>query len=153
MNETSKSGSPDIDIVCSRIFRVPHERVFEAFSNPNHLVHWWGPKGFTNAFHGFAFRPGGAWRFTMTGPDGANYEITKQFVEIVPPERIVLRNVQEGHGFVMTMTFEDVAGSTKLTWHMRFDSADEAERVRAFIIVANEQNFDRLETYLQRMSK
>src|SRR6188472_804340 len=93
----------DIGIVNTRVFAVPRERLFEAFSNPDHLVHWWGPKGFTNTFHEFDPRPGGAWRFVMHGPDGAEYQIEKEFIEVVKPERIVLQHLEEVHRFRMTM--------------------------------------------------
>lgn len=136
-------------IVSTRIFAVPRELLFEAFSNPGHLVHWWGPEGFTNTFHEFDFRPGGAWRFVMHGPDGSEYPMEKELIEIVKPERIVLRHLQENHDFQMTMTFEDVPGGARLTWRMLFEDPDENTRLRDVISEANEQNFDRLQAYLE----
>ena len=141
----------DTGIVNARIFAIPRERLFEAFSNPDHLVHWWGPKGFTNTFHEFDLRPGGAWRFVMHGPDGAEYQIEKEFIEIVRPERIVLQHLEEVHRFRMTMTFADDPGGTRLTWRMLFESAEENEKLRDVISEANEQNFDRLEAYLEKI--
>ena len=44
---------------------------------------WWGPNGFTNTFHEFDLRPGGAWRFIMHGPDGTDYPNESVFVEVV----------------------------------------------------------------------
>jgi uncharacterized protein YndB with AHSA1/START domain len=140
--------SADLGIVSTRLFAVPRDLLFEAFSNPDHLVHWWGPKGFTNIFHEFDFRPGGAWRFVMHGPDGAEYPMEKQFIEVVAPERIVLLHLQDAHRFQMTMTFADDPAGTRLTWRMLFESAEENERLRGVISEANEQNFDRLEAYL-----
>jgi uncharacterized protein YndB with AHSA1/START domain len=64
--------SPDREIVTTRAIAAPPELVFKAWCDPAHLVHWWGPKGFTNTFHEFDPRPGGAWRFVMHGPDGAS---------------------------------------------------------------------------------
>ena len=58
------------EIVSIRVFDFPRELVFNAWTDPEHLVHWWGPKGFTNTFHEFDLRPGGIWRFVMHGPDG-----------------------------------------------------------------------------------
>jgi uncharacterized protein YndB with AHSA1/START domain len=148
------SGEPaDAGIVSTRIFAVPRELLFEAFSNPDHLVHWWGPKGFTNTFHEFDLRPGGAWRFVMHGPDGAEYQIAKDFVEVVKPERIVLQNLEPTHRFLMMMTFADDPGGTRLTWFMNFESAEENAKLRSVISEANEQNFDRLEAYLEKISQ
>lgn len=107
-----------------------------------------GPKGFTNTFHEFDPQPGGAWRFVMHGPDGTDYEITKEFIEVLIPERIVVQHVEPMHGFWMTMTFTDESGKTRLTWRMVFDSGEDAEQARGAIVEANEQNFDRLQAQL-----
>jgi uncharacterized protein YndB with AHSA1/START domain len=146
------ASSGNLEVVGSRVFPAPREIVFEAFSNPNHLVHWWGPKGFTNTFHQFELRPHGIWRLTMHGPDGATYDPEKHFVEVVPPELIVLDHLQPMHNFRMTMTYEDIASKTRLTWLMRFETAAGNEKLRSLISAANEENFDRLESYLQRLS-
>jgi uncharacterized protein YndB with AHSA1/START domain len=142
-------GAPaDREVVSTRVFDVPREQVFRAFSDPRRLARWWGPNGFTNTFHEFDLRPGGAWRFVMHGPDGTAYESATDFIEVVSPERIVFQHLEPIHRFQMTMTFAQEAGKTRLTWRMRFESAAELERVRAFIPTANEQNFDRLEAEL-----
>ncbi len=88
----------------------------------------------------------------MHGPDGASYDLEKRFVEVVPPERIVLDHLQPMHNFRMTMTYEDTAGKTTLTWLMRFEAAAGNEKLRSFISTANEENFDRLASYLERLS-
>jgi len=116
------------------------------------LARWWGPNGFTNTFQEFDIRPGGAWRFVMHGPDGTDYPMVKDFVEVAPPERISFRHPEPGHEFLMTMSFADEAGGTRLTWTMRFDSEAEAERVRSFVVAANEENLDRLAAQLADMA-
>lgn len=142
----------DREIVSTRVFDAPRERVFRAFSDPQVLARWWGPDGFTSTFQEFDFRPGGAWRFVMHGPDGADYRNASDFIEVVSPERIVLEHLRPMHRFQMTMTFADEAGKTRLTWRMEFESVAELERVRAFIPGANEQNFDRLQAQLAAMA-
>lgn len=136
----------------TRVFAAPRELLFEMFSNLDHLLHWWGPKGFTNTFHEFDLRPGGAWRFVMYGPDGAEYPMHKEFAEVKRPERIVLLHLQEGHNFQMTMTFEDDPGGARLTWRMIFEDPGENARLRSVISEANEQNFDRLQAYLENQN-
>lgn len=136
------------EIVSSRVLAATPGEVFAAHSDPTALARWWGPKGFTNDFRQFDFRPGGGWRFTMRGPDGAAHEMTNQFAEIVPAERIVVRHFQPGHDFTLTMTFLPHGNHTELTWAMRFADPAEGERLRAFLIPANEQNFARLAAHL-----
>jgi uncharacterized protein YndB with AHSA1/START domain len=138
-----------LDVVSVRVFEVRREVVFEAFRDSEQLARWWGPLGFRNTFHERDFRPGGSWRFTMHGPDGAEYPMVKQFVEIAAPERVVYRNVHATHGFTMFMTFVELDPQrTQLTWRMRFDRDDEARAVREAVLQGNEQNFDRLAAHL-----
>jgi len=136
------------EIVSTHIFSATPDEVFAAFSDPARLAQWWGPKGFSNVFHQFDFRPGGRWQFTMRGPDGTAYEMDKQFTEIVRPERIVLHHFQQVHDFIQTMTFAGRGDRTEVTWTMRFTDPAEGERVRPFIVPANEENFDRLAAHL-----
>lgn len=142
------AGSADSTIVNTRIFPAGPAAVFAAFSDPTRLAQWWGPQGFTNVFREFDFRPGGTWRFTMRGPDGATYELEKRFEEIIPARRIVLRHIQQGHEFTLTMAFAVKGPGAEVTWVMRFDDPAETEKLRAFLCQANEQNFDRLEAHL-----
>lgn len=139
-------------IVTSRVLAAPRARVWAAFSDPVVLAGWWGPAGFTNTFHEFDFRPGGVWRFTMHGPHGAAYAMDHRFMEIVSPERIVVRHLQPGHDFTLTVTLDDRAGSTAITWRLLFDDPAEAARVRPFVVPANEQNLARLEDHLSGRS-
>jgi len=141
----------DREIVTTRIIDTPRERVFEAFSDPERLARWWGPAGFSSTFHEFDLRPGGAWRFILHRPDGANYPNESVFVEVVKPERIVFDHLSD-HWFRMTITLSArPASQTLITWHMLFETAAERDRIQAIVAVANEQNLDRLEAELARM--
>ena len=147
MSATSSVQPEDVparEIVSTRTLDAPRDVVFRAFIDPSILVQWWGPEGFASTFREFDPRAGGVWRLSMRGPDGQVFEMEKRFVEVVPGERVVLQHIDPTHGFRMEMTFEDEAEKTRLTWRMAFDRAAEAERVREAVLVANEQNFDRL---------
>lgn len=137
------------EIFSERLFESSREQVFAMFMDPEILARWWGPKGFSNRFEVFEPRAGGAWELIMTGPDGSEYPMHKQFLEVIKPEKIVLRHNQTGHNFIMTLTFADEAGKTRLGWHFSFEAAEQAKSVRERIIVANEENFDRLEAELK----
>jgi uncharacterized protein YndB with AHSA1/START domain len=147
---SSESLNPEI--ITTRVFDAPRDLVFSAFSNPDHLRHWWGPNGFTNTINTFDFRPGGAWHLVMHAPNGAEFHNESEFVEVVKPERIVFDHLRPMHWFRIIMNFDDVAGKTRLTWRMRFDSAEEYEKMKNFIPTANEQNFDRLAAHLKTMA-
>lgn len=152
-SEPNPSGGPapaaqagstaDREFVTSRLIDAPRERVFRAFSDPVHLAQWWGPAGFSNTFHEFDLRPGGAWRFVMHGPDGADYPNESVFVEVVPPERVVVEHFSVHH-FILTITFAAQDGKTVVGWRQVFDTAAEARRIARIVVPANEQNLDRL---------
>jgi uncharacterized protein YndB with AHSA1/START domain len=120
-------------IITTRLFDAPRELVFEAFTEPQHLAHWWGPNGFTLTVHSMEVRPGGTWRFVMHGPDGTDYENRIVYDEVVRPERLVYRHgggdEVEPVQFHVTVTFEDEGGKTRLTMRALFPSAAERERV------------------------
>jgi uncharacterized protein YndB with AHSA1/START domain len=141
----------DREIVSTRVFDWPREHVFKAWTDPDHLARWWGPKGFANTFQEFDLRPGGVWRFVMHGPNGADYQNKSVFVEIVTPERIVFDHVSPPV-FQITATFTELSGKTRLIFRMVFETAAECDRVKGLAAEANEQNFDRLEAELARMA-
>jgi uncharacterized protein YndB with AHSA1/START domain len=41
----------DREVVTTRVIDAPRELVFKAWTDPEHLAQWWGPKGFTNTRH------------------------------------------------------------------------------------------------------
>lgn len=134
-------------IVSSRVLPFPREDVFRAIAEPQRCARWWGPAGFTNDFHVHDFREGGEWKHVMTGPDGKTYRNDSRFLEIVKPSRVVVE-VNAPH-FVLAMDLVEEAGGTRLTWHQRFESAEMRDKFAPVCVLANEQNFDRLEAELR----
>ncbi len=147
------------EIFTTRVVNAPRERVFRAWTDPATLADWWGPNGFTNTIHTFELKPEGVWDFTMHGPDGQDFHNSCVFREIVPNERLVFDHLKEMHFYHAEVTFSDVAGGspspkasaehrTRIDWSMRFNTAEELEPIRKFIMDANEQNLDKLESEL-----
>jgi uncharacterized protein YndB with AHSA1/START domain len=110
------------EILVTRVFDAPRELVFKAWTDPKHLAHWWGPNGFSITTSEMDFKPGGVWRFVMDGPDGRDYQNEQVYVEIAESERLVYRHASDPQ-FLMTVTFADDGGKTKLTARMVFESA------------------------------
>jgi len=140
----------DCTILSTRIIDAPRTLVFKAWEDPELLKLWWGPEGFTNTFHQFDFTPGGTWLFTMQGPDGTNYLNKNIFENIVFPELIVFNHIELVHQFKVTAVFDEEKNKTKIIFHMLFESAEECAKVKRYVRVANEQNFDRLEAVLTK---
>jgi uncharacterized protein YndB with AHSA1/START domain len=140
--------APEREIVSSRIFNWSQEKVFTAWSNPQYLKIWWGPKGFTNTFHEFDFRPDGQWKLTMHGPEKGNYENESVFTQVISPVLIGWHRLTQPY-FDVVVTFEAVENNkTKLVFRMIFPSEKDKEKVLKFVPDANEENFDCLEAVL-----
>lgn len=139
---------------------VHNERVFDAspqslhacFEHPGRLARWWGPKGFTNTFQEFDFRPGGRWVFVMHGPNGANHHNENIFREIEPGRRIVIEHILEPW-FRLTITMTPRGEHTHLAWDQEFESPEFAARMRAFCQAANEEVLDRLQVVLEHEAR
>jgi uncharacterized protein YndB with AHSA1/START domain len=120
---TGSTPPPDRVLVLSRVFDAPPTLVFEAWTQPEHLVRWWGPKDFTLPTCEQDFRVGGAYRFCMRAPDGVDHWVWGEYREIVPAARLVFtwhRGDADGKPFnesVVTVTFAEHDGKTKLTLH------------------------------------
>lgn len=144
------SAAADREFVHSRLIDAPREQVFAVFADPSRLARCWGPNGFTSTFEVFEFRAGGAWRLVLHGPDGADYPNENRFTDIVAPERIVVEHLGTPHHFELTITLAAQGARTLVGWRQRFDTAEEKQRIAAFVAPANEQNLDRLAAEVRR---
>jgi uncharacterized protein YndB with AHSA1/START domain len=114
------------EMVIRRVFDAPAHLVFEAFSAPEHVMQWFGPKDWPLTHCEMDFRVGGRYRFAMTGPDGKqNTPFGGRYLEIVPNRTIVFDDAFETPGaerMVITVTFDEDNGKTTLTIHTLFAS-------------------------------
>lgn len=133
------------EIVSRRWFRIAPQEIWEAFVDPVRLARWWGPKGFTNTFQAFDPRPQGSWRFVMHGPNGVDYPNESVFVEVRKAERLVIDHLSLPH-FRLDVSLLAQDGGTGLTWRMSFETAQIRDQLKAIVVPANEENFDRLAT-------
>ncbi|HEX3856833.1 MAG TPA: SRPBCC family protein [Verrucomicrobiae bacterium] len=149
----------DREIVITPEFNAPRELVWEAMTNPKHVVNWWGPRGFSTTIEEMDFRVGGVWKHVMRGPDGAKYPNENVFKEIATPEKIVYscggkREGGPGVSFVSTWTFEKPAvGKTRVTLRLVFPTAAERDFVvKEFgAIEGGRQTLEKLGEYLAKM--
>jgi uncharacterized protein YndB with AHSA1/START domain len=128
----------------TREIAASQAEVFAAIASPGRLAKWWGPDGFTNTFDVCEFRPGGAWEFTMRGPDGTSYPNTSRFTEIEAPHKVVIDHLCAPF-FRLTVTLLAVGDhTTRLSWVQVFEDAKVAAAVAHIVVPANEQNLARL---------
>src|SRR5689334_2461741 len=87
MEKTSNDVS-ERELLITRLINAPRDLVWDAWTKPEHVQHWWGPDGFTNTIHEMEVKPGGVWRFMMHGPNGMNFPNRIVFHEVVKPEKL-----------------------------------------------------------------
>lgn len=124
----------DREIVISRVINAPRTRVWQAWADPQQLIKWWGPNGFTNTFESMDFRTGGVWKFIMHGPNGVDYPNTIVFTNIVENERIAYDHSGDETEamFQSVITLEDEGGrKTKVTLRAVFATAEERNKAGA----------------------
>lgn len=146
------STTPDCEIVTTRIVNASINIAYKAWTDPNHLKNWWGPAGFTNTFNEFDLRPGGKWIFIMHGPDKGNYQNECEFIKIDKPNLIAWKRISKPL-FQILVTFEEVSSEkTKIVFKMIFDTPEECNKLKPFVVDKNEENFDKLEVELTKMT-
>jgi len=131
---TAVTTPSDREIVSERVFDAPRERVFAAYTDPELIPQWWGPRGTTTIVDRMDVRPGGAWRFVNRDSNGDETGFRGTYREVTPPERIVQTFEWEGmpgHVLVETATFEDLGGRTKATATSLFHTSEERDGMLA----------------------
>jgi len=137
----SDSTKRSRDMVITRQFAAPRELVFQAWTDPKQLLHWWAPRAFTTPYCTVDLRPGGAFRYCHRAPDGQEFWARGVYLEIVPPERLSYRDtftdadgndVPPSHygmdpaspeASLVTVTFTEQDGGTLLTLTMSVPQA------------------------------
>lgn len=132
-----ETWSLDREIVLARVINAPRTKVFEAWTKVEHLSQWFGPAGFTIENMEADIRVGGTWRFNMISPDGVRYSNRMVFLEISPPERIVLdhgSDIDADPGrFRVTITFDEQSnGKTVLTLRQLHPTREQRQAKIAF---------------------
>src|SRR4051794_33457269 len=108
----------DHEIVMTRTLDAPRRLVWEAYTRPEHLAQWWGPRGHSMPVCEMDLRPGGTWRYVSRDQDGNEYGFHGEWREVVPPERVTWTfefDGAPGHVSVETATFEEHGGRTTIT--------------------------------------
>jgi len=140
----------DREIVLNRIFDAPRELVWQAWTTPEHLIRWWGPKGFRMTVQQFELKTGGVWKFTLHGPDGTDFPNQIVFVDIRQPERLVYKTSdgeEDSPGqFETTVTLEAEGDQTRLMMRLLFKTPEERDFVvkEYGAIEGGNQTLDRL---------
>jgi uncharacterized protein YndB with AHSA1/START domain len=158
----------DRELVITRVFDAPRDLVWKAFTESDHMKHWWGPKGFTTRVHKLELRPGGVFFYSQKTLDGREMYGKWVYREIVAPERLVIVSsfTDEKENLVRhplspnwplemlgSSTFTEHQGRTTLTIRTKPINATESERKTFYDAESSMEQgfagtFDRLDEYL-----
>lgn len=138
------------ELVITRVFDAPRELVWKAWTDPERMMQWWGPKGFTSPACKIDLRVGGVYLYCMRSPEGKDYWSTGVYQEILPLERIVCTDsfadetgnvVPASHygmgsdlpmEMLVTVTFEEHGGKTTMILrHVGFPEGTMTEMAKA----------------------
>ncbi len=144
-DETTVRAEPGTrNIAITRIIGAPRERVYEAWTQPEHVTHWWDPTGKPLAVCAIDLRPGGAFRFLNDRPDGGE-SFDGIYLEIVPPERIVF----DSNGLIGTVVFVDDGTQTRLMVNIECRSVAERDQLlKMGVAVGTVRTLDNLARYV-----
>jgi len=140
-------------LVITRVFDAPRLLVFKAWTEPERLAQWLGPRGFKGEVIKLDSRPGGSYRFHMRSADGGDHWLQGVIHEVVEPERLVQSYAwadADGNPTrpetMVTVTFEDLgANRTRMTLRQE---VFESVTARDLHNGGWSSSFDRLAEYL-----
>src|SRR5436309_15564370 len=142
---TLKVTTPtDREIVLTRVFAAPRRLVFDAFSKPELLKRWFGPRGWSLVVCEVDFKVGGGFRFVLRGPDGKEMGMRGVYREIVPPERSVHLESFDGYPgeSQVTAVLAEQGGKTTLTVTVLYPSREVRD-----IVIKNGMEHGAAESY------
>lgn len=127
MTATTEATSPqDRELVLTRIFDAPREKLFRAWTDPELLKQWFAPLPYTTPRAELDVRPGGANLIVMRGPDGNEFPNRGVYLEVVENERLVFTDAytaawepSDKPFMTVIVTFEDEGGKTRYTARVR----------------------------------
>ncbi len=121
------------EFVVERQFIALRTLLFQVFTQPEHLKHWWAPPPYTIPVCTIDLRPGGIWHYCMRSPEGQDHWSRSVYREIVPPEKLVYTSTfadEHAHPVegipehLTTLLFTEEAGKTKATARIQFSSVE-----------------------------
>lgn len=161
MSSTVFTAPDTAEIVIERTVAAPRELVWRCYTDPVHMVHFWGPQGSTTPVCDVDLRVGGAWRTVMRFASGNEYGYTSVYLEIDPPKRLVWRDAPEGvrSGEPLppvkihtTMELDDLGNRTGVRITVRFNStAERDEAVRHGFTRVITDSAERFDAYVKTL--
>jgi uncharacterized protein YndB with AHSA1/START domain len=148
--ETTTEQTSERELVTTRTINGPARLVFEAWTKPELFQRWWAPKSMGMAIVSCEMdvRVGGGYRLEIRHPSApAPMPFFGKYLEVTPNARLVWTNDESASGPITTVTFEEIAGKTRVVLHDLFPSKEAFEESRGSEAGLPEQ-FDQLDELL-----
>jgi uncharacterized protein YndB with AHSA1/START domain len=122
-----------LELVITRILDAPPVLVYKAWTSPELMVRWIGPKGFTAQSVKLDVRKGGHYRALIRSPEGKDYWFRGTYREVVENKRLVFtfaweEDGERGEENLVTITFAEEGGKTRMTFkQVPFGSVEERD--------------------------
>ncbi|WP_422081354.1 SRPBCC domain-containing protein [Ulvibacterium sp.] len=138
-------------LTIERTFKAPLALVWQAWTQPEHIVNWWGPKGMGTEVIEHNFHVGGRWKYRMQMPDGSEFITEGVYSEIVEFEKIVTsadfkpmtENVE------LHILFEENGDTTNFTFHVLHATEEYCKQQEKMGFYNGwGSTFDRLDSYV-----
>jgi uncharacterized protein YndB with AHSA1/START domain len=147
----------DTEILQVREFEAPRELIFKAYTDPEIVSQWWGPRKYEIIITEWDVRPGGKWRVVHRDQEGNEHPFRGEFREVSPPDKMVNTFEYEplaGHISVEHTTFEDIGGRTRLTVLSRFANKEDRDgMIQSGMEEGAAESLERLDEALAEMQK
>lgn len=137
LNRTTLERTTDREIVIEHTFHAPAAIVFDAWTRPEFVRRWWAPqsRGVTLVQCDAELRPGGTYRYVLARGESERFAFSGKYLEIARPTRLVYTQcfepAAEAGEAVVTVSFEERDGSTRLVAHELYPSKDVLDGVLA----------------------
>lgn len=107
-------------ITIKRTFDAPIDLVWEAWTQAEHIIKWWGPDGIDTKIVGHDFSIGGHWKYIMAMPGGKDFIAEGTYLEIDPPKKIVTSAnfLPMTEGVTMEVHLAENGDQTDFTFHV-----------------------------------
>jgi uncharacterized protein YndB with AHSA1/START domain len=148
--ETTTEQTSERELVTTRTINGPARLVFEAWTKPELFQRWWAPKstGMAIVSCEMDVRVGGGYRLEIRHPSAPGpMPFFGKYLEVTPNARLVWTNDESPGGPITTVTFEEVAGKTRVVLRDLFPSKEAFDASRGSEGGLPEQ-FDQLDALL-----
>lgn len=155
MNRTNVQRKSELELIVTRTFNAPVHIVFEAWSNPELFKRWWVPKsvGMSLVSCDMDIRTGGTYRLVFRHPASDQpMAFFGTYKEVTPNKRIVWTNEESDQGALTTVTFEEDAGKTLVTFHERYPTKEALDEAIAGSAEGLPEQFAQLDELLAERS-